>query len=926
MENGLLVLSRFFASTPATMVRHRLLVCLMLLAGTLLSVYSIATRTSLDMSIDSFLDQNDPAITALNSFRTQFGSDDSVFLVYEARDGNVFSAQSLRAVSELTDKLRNWRDLDPAAYSADLNELAQIRRVQSLTTLRVQQVDGDTLRSESLVPDVIPDDPDALAAIRDNAMAEEDFRLAFYSADARFGALMVQTTFGAEPVAGFEPAVNADDVTLGDFFSDFDSAATGDGSFDLYYDESATIQDIPFQTVDMVEYQRFFTALSAVFSDVDATLAFYPVGNPPLMAWVFDVLQQFALLAAGMVAIFVFLLRTLFRSFSAVAWSILTIALSLVWTWGITVAFGVTLSTMISLTVLLVFAVGIADCVHVMSAYFVYRQQGREHQDALTGAYGKTGLAIMVTTITTMTGVLALTTSGLVPIRVFGAMSALGVFMAFFFTLVLLPILLSIWHPGAHPATQQGAQQPHNSRGRLATLWQQSPVPLRVTAAVASLAILMWLTGIVMGLYIAFIAVAALAALRWQDRLLAACPPLVARRPRTILLMFASLFAASLYGTSQVQIDSNVSELARQDSAPRIAYNIVDEHMAGAQNISIMIDSGISDGLMEPSLLRAMDTLQTRILDRYPDEVSRTYSLANIVKDTNQVMNQDNPDYYRIPDSSITVSQLMYLFNSANPEERRSLVSDDFSRSHITINAYNAGSYQYQLFFAELGEEIDAVFAPLQERFPDLEVTVTGSVPLMMRAMDEIAQSQYSSFLLALGVISVIMIVTLGSVQAGLISIVPNLIPALLAFGLMGLLDIPLDTDTLLIAPVIIGIAVDDTIHFMTHYRVELVRTRNMQQALDSTIHDVGRAVLFTTMILGLGFAILGFSEYLGMAKIGIFGALAIFVALLCDLLLLPAMLMKFKPRFGLKGPIEEFAGATDNAARVNHKHAGDNA
>lgn len=921
MENGLLVLSRFFASAPVTMVRYRTLVCLLLLAGTLLSAYSIVTRTSLDMSIDSFLDQSDPAIEALNSFRTQFGSDDSVFLVYEARDGDVFSAASLRAVRELTDNLRNWRDLDANDYSADLNELDQIRRVQSVTTLRVQRVEGDTLRSDSLVPDPIPDDPATLTAIRAEAMAEEDFKLAFYSADARFGALMIQTTFGATPVAGFQPAVNADDVTLGDFFSDFDSTDSGDGSFDLYYDESATVQDIPFQTVDMIEYQRFYAALSQVFADVDDTLEFYPVGNPPLMAWVYEVLQQFAWLAMGMVAIFVFLLRTLFRSFSAVVWSILTIALSLIWTWGITVAFGVTLSTMISLTVLLVFAVGIADCVHVMSAYFVYRQQGREHDEALTGAYGKTGLAIMVTTITTMTGVLALTTSGLVPIRVFGAMSALGVFMAFFFTLVLLPILLSLWHPGANAGHNDG-----KTTSRLAMFWQQSSLPTRGAIGIVLLAALMALAGIALGLYIALIGMLALAVLRWQDALLAACSPLVASRPRTILCIFGAVFAASLYGTSQVQIDSNVSELARQDSAPRIAYNMVDEHMAGAQSISIMIDSGTSDGLMEPALLRAMDQLQTRVVNRYPDEVSRTYSLANIVKDTNRVMNQDNPDFDRIPDSAITVSQLMYLFNSANPEERRSLVSDDFSRSHITINAYNAGSYQYQMFFDELGAEIDAVFTPLEARFPDLEVTVTGSVPLMMRAMDEIAQSQYSSFLLALGVISVIMILTLGSVQAGLISIVPNLIPALLAFGLMGLLNIPLDTDTLLIAPVIIGIAVDDTIHFMTHYRVELVRTRNMQLALDSTIHDVGRAVLFTTMILGLGFAILGFSEYLGMAKIGIFGALAIFVALLCDLLLLPALLMKFKPRFGLKGPVQEFGITDDIDHQTTSKHVGDNA
>jgi len=124
----------------------------------------------------------------------------------------------------------------------------------------------------------------------------------------------------------------------------------------------------------------------------------------------------------------------------------------------------------------------------------------------------------------------------------------------------------------------------------------------------------------------------------------------------------------------------------------------------------------------------------------------------------------------------------------------------------------------------------------------------------------------------------------------------------------MGLLNIPLDIDTLLIAPVIIGIAVDDTIHFMTHYRLELIKTGDASRALRSTVNDVGKAVMFTTMVLGLGFAILSFSDYLGMAKIGFFGSLAIFMALLCDLFLLPAMIIIFKPRFGMKEVSTEFA------------------
>jgi hypothetical protein len=327
----------------------------------------------------------------------------------------------------------------------------------------------------------------------------------------------------------------------------------------------------------------------------------------------------------------------------------------------------------------------------------------------------------------------------------------------------------------------------------------------------------------------------------------------------------------------------------------------VDENMAGAQSMVIMVDTKTTDGLLNPKLLKAIDDFQTLIEQRDSEQVTRTNSLANVVKDTNEIMNDDNPAFYAVPESEQMISQLLYLFNSANPEDRRSLVSDDYSRSHITLNIYNAGSYQYKLFFEQITKDIETFFGPLEEEFPELDVYLTGSMALMMRMADEVAQSQFDSFALALGVISVIMVITLGSIQGGLMAMIPNVIPALLGFGLMGLMGIPLDTDTLLIAPLIIGIAVDDTIHFMTHYRIELIRTGSVSESLRTTILDVGQAVMFTTMVLGLGFALLSFSDYLGMAKMGFFGAAAIFVALLCDLFLIPAMIMIFKPTFGVK-------------------------
>ncbi len=901
MEKLLIALSDAFAQVPNRVLRYKHFVLTGLVVISLLMVWGIFTRTELDMTTDGFLDQADPSMLALNEYRRQFGSDDSVFLVYRAKDGDVFSRESLLAIQQLTNDLRYWQQLRTEDYpdaingiNLDFDELNHVRRVQSIANLRFQENRGDTLLSNRLVPEQLPASDDELAAIKARALNQQDYLLAFYSADARYGAVMIQTDFGAQPIEGYEPAVNATDIVLDDSFVDFD-AFSPDDSFDLEFDESAQIQEVSFEPVDMLGYTNFHLMTKALYQKYDEQFEFFPVGNPPMMEFMMDVLTQMQVLGLVMVLIFTLLLYTLFRSFSAVLWPMVTIAASMTWTWGLTVWLGVTISQMIALTVMLVFAVGIADCVHVMSAYFGFRRKGDDHYDALSKSYGKTGLAILVTTITTMAGVLALTTSELVPIQVFGMMSAFGVVLAFFFTLVLLPILLDLWHPGAPEADDASLAD------RIGALWHELRNSTKIGAALIYIVAMYLMLGPWVGMYITVISLLTYIVVNWQLAILSAVPNFVARRPWLVLSVFAGLFALCSYGMTLIRIDSNMTELTKEGSAIRVAYETVDENMAGAMSMVIMVDTHTSDGLYNPRLLQAMDQLQSRIETSYSDQVTRTNSLANIVKDTYKIMSDDDPAYYRVPDDDQMISQLLYLFNSANPEDRRALVSDDYSRSHISLNIYNAGSYQYQRFFEEISQEIDEVFGPLESEFPELEVYLTGSMALLMRMADEVANSQFSSFTFAIAVISVIMIITLGSLQGGLMAMIPNMIPALLGFGLMGLLGIALDTDTLLIAPLIIGIAVDDTIHFMTHYRVELIRTGSISESLVSTIRDVGQAVMFTTMVLGLGFALLSFSDYLGMAKMGFFGSAAIFVALLCDLFLIPAMIIIFKPTFGVK-------------------------
>ena len=885
MDKFLFGLTAVFAKMPNRVLRSKRLVLIVLTLVSIGMFYAMATRTVFDLSSESFMQDESPAQIALDEFRRQFGSDRSVFIIYKPTDGDVFSTQSLTAMQQLTLDLENWQSLDRTKFpGVDLDQLIHIRRVKSLANIRLQESVGDALLSGRLLPKALPETAEDLNSFKARAMAQPDYVSSFYSKDGGYGGILVQTDFGTVPIEGYESAVDIAGVELDDSFSDFD----------VSFDEAAVIQEVEYRDVDPRDYLDFSDALGAVYGQYDEQLMYYPVGEPTIMSQMQDVLEQLRILGFLMVIIFAVLLWVLFRSASALVWSMVTITLSVAWCWGVTVLLGVTLSSMIALTILLIFSVGIADCVHVMSAYFSFRREGIEHYAALTKSYEKVGLAILLTTVTTAAGILVLATSNLEPIRIFALMCAFGVVLAFFFTIVLLPILLDLWHPTA--VTEKGSVA-----DRLGDRWHAlGNVPKLVIALATATAIFIVLGGM-LGLFINTVIALTYWIINAHQQILARVPTIVEGAPRLILAFFAIILALCIYGSTKIVIDTNISGLFKDDHPLAVAVNVVDNNMAGSQDMEVMIDTKTVDGMLDVDLLTAVDALQTSLEARYPNTIGRTYSLANIVKDTNQVMNDDNPEFYRIPNSNQAVSQLLYLFNSANPEDRRNLVSDDYSRSHIAVTSRSMGSFGYQQMFAEVELDIEARFAHLKTAYPDLEIVLTGTMATFMVVSDEIARSQFNGFALALVLISLIMIITLGSLRGGVMGMIPNAIPAFLAFGLMGLLGIPLDTDTLLIAPVILGIAVDDTIHFMTHYRVELTKSKSISIALESAIREVGQAVMFTTMVIGLGFAVLSFSDYLGMAKVGFFGSLSIFFALFCDLFLIPAMIIVFKPSFGVE-------------------------
>jgi predicted RND superfamily exporter protein len=897
MKNTLLGLNDYFGSVPDALRPHRWKVISAAFLLTAFFFTGIMTRFEMDVTMDAFFSDDDPVTQALDEFREQFGSDDGLFIVYEAKDGNIFSEQSLTLIRELTEQFDDVSDLieaDEANASLD-----HIRRVQSLTNVQIQKNEGDTLRSEKLVPSVIPSNASELEAIAALADEQDSFRLFMFSPNHRFGAINIQTDFGAIPITdeGSLPDFNLDSEAGDDFNDDLFAEDEFDLAFDDFeveVDETAVVQEVEFESTESTAYISFMAAVKGVYSQdqYSENFNFYPVGNSAMVDLAMDTMIEAGYLMLGMIAIVILLLWTLLHSGSAVVWSILAIVVSLVWVIGGTLWMGIAVSQMVSLTVMLVLAVGIADCVHVMSTYLFYRREGEPHERAMSHAYGKVGLPILLTTITTMAGMLALTSTGMPMFVLFGITSAAGVFMAFVFTVYLLPVLLDVWHP------LTVKEKPNR------TPWYAWPFkiigfPFKLLAQGFK-----WVS---LKIGLTWILSAA-----WLQPLLDKIPAFVQRAPKTIAVIFVALFGFFVAGTFQVRIDTNLVEIYREGTTFRESYKIVDEEMMGTGSMTVMLDMKQSDAFIDPNVLKASEELQELIEEKYSQYVLRTNSLADLVKTTNKIMNDGTDRYDYIPDDELAVSQLLYLFNSANPEDRRAIVSDDYAKSHITVNLRNAGSYEYSQFFEEINTDIERIFDPLRADYPDMNVTVTGTMAMMMSLMDQISTSQFKSLGLAMLIISALLMITLGSVQAGVLGIIPNLIPAIFTFGIMGWLGIPLDTDTLLIAPVIIGIAVDDTIHFITHYRMALAKTHDMKESLVSAIKEVGQAVTFTTMILGFGFFMLSFSDYLGIAKVGIFGSLAVFVALLCDLLFLPALIMIFKPKFGQTDVKEdlEFQGA----------------
>ena len=535
-----------------------------------------------------------------------------------------------------------------------------------------------------------------------------------------------------------------------------------------------------------------------------------------------------------------------FRSVRGVLLPALTILVSLIWTLGIMVLAGSSLSLGSIALPPLILVLGTAYSLHVVAEYYELARPDGSVRDVVLETLRKTSPPICITALTTVLGFLSLGVNPLSSIRAMGIFSSVGILIAFVLSILLVPASL-----------------------------MQLRLPANPAAAFAP--------GVTTGLR-------RIGRFAIQNRL---------------SVIAAALLCAgvALWNLTSIQVDSNFQSFFRPNDPVRQATDAINEHLVGSMAFYVVIDGEEKDVMKQWDTLRRIKDLQTYI-NGLPG-VDKTVSFVDYCElldrgaqsggggvlggpgdETIAALPADKPTtFWQEPSQLRAVMQLV----AGSPTSFRSVASPDFARSNILVRTTLSGSQE----ISALAERISAY---AQERFPpDLKVRPTGNLILLTQTTGDIITGQIRSLSLAASVIFVIMAAMFLSARIGLIAMIPNIFPIVIFFGLMGLSGAVLNLGTSIIAAIALGIAVDNTVHLMTRLSAEVHTAPDQETALLHTLGTVGKPSLYASVILLLGFLVLYFSTFVPIREFGMLSAATMVVAFGADVLLLPALLATTK-------------------------------
>jgi len=566
-------------------------------------------------------------------------------------------------------------------------------------------------------------------------------------------------------------------------------------------------------------------------------LRFHVSGRPHLKASVYrGMVHDLSLLIPLALAVLAGVLVVATGSRRGVALPLVAVGVAVLWTHGAMAALGVPITILSSMLGPQLMAIGSVYGVHLLSHYDEERARGSAGEVALR-TLAAMRLPVAISGLTTWIGFAAICLTDVPAVRDMGAFSALGTGCITLLTLTGLPATLALLPPRRE-----------------------------VSALPAGLARLSERLGLAI------------------ERALAALHGVATRRADAIIAGAVVAAGISAWAIPRIVIDTDYVSFFAEDAPVRRDFDAVNRLLAGAIPLYVILEGDGPGAFREPAALRGLEALQARA-DRI-DGVSRTSSLADLLRSMNRAVEADDPAAERIPDERPAVTELLQL---APKDEIGRFVNGNQSRANLVVRTGEVGSAAIRRLDA-------ALRAAIRSDLPDgLTAVPTGNAILLARSADGIAASQGRAVALATAAIFLLVSAALRSWKLGFVVLLPNLFPVLLFFGLLGLGIAPLSLPTSLIGAVALGIAIDDTVHYLVSYRRARRRGATPVEASRRTGLAVGRAIVITSAMLAAGFGVIALSSFATLREFGLLFATTVGICVIADLLLLPALLVRLR-------------------------------
>ncbi|MBI3896798.1 MAG: MMPL family transporter [Gammaproteobacteria bacterium] len=510
----------------------------------------------------------------------------------------------------------------------------------------------------------------------------------------------------------------------------------------------------------------------------------------------------------------------------------LIVVVTLLATFGAMAAAGVSIKPPTQVLLSVIIVSGICSTMHLLTTFFNSLDEGKSKHEALHHAISDCSVAIIFTNLTTVAGMISFGSSRLAPIAELGVFGSLSVLIIMVLSFTLVPVILRLFRLRSHG-------------GNLTT-----------------------------GLD------------RWIDTQLMTLGLFSARHAKAVMILTAALFIPLFILATQVKFAHNALTWLPADHPARVDTQYIDAAMKGTVNLEMLIDTGKENGLKNVELLKRIDQTASDILalPAQPVAVGKTLAITDLLKEINSALHDGTKQEYRLP-SADGIGGALFLFESSGSDDMSDFTDPDYSKARLTVRV----SWMDAAYYTSLMESIKKI---ADERIGDMaKVELTGIMALLSRTSVEMLNSMRDSYIGSFVMIALMMMVVLGGIKLGLLSMIPNQLPVVAAMGVMALLSIPMDTFTILIGSIALGLYVDDTVHLFATFRQLRERNISFEDALARTIGLTGRPIVITALVIALGFLFYCMSSMNNIRNFGILMATTTMVALFLDLVLSPALL-----------------------------------